>query len=211
MSKNENISKNKNMTHEERIKAMKENMGIKFKDEGKKIIADCKVIKGKNAKENFNTEVNSLTFELEELYPLNYNEFKKEFPNVIKVINEIGGSIISDGINKGNLVQGLSVRTNVDKTIENIKENIKDEEKAKEMIEVRNKAFEETQKMEEKFDFEWNQDLAWKCWHIKEGEKRWNYLKNQKGQKLAKKRIKTIKDIGGIEFCKKLQNEIYGN
>ena len=53
MSKNENISKNSNMTYEQRIETMKENMGLKFVEEAKKIIKDCKVIKGEDAEENF--------------------------------------------------------------------------------------------------------------------------------------------------------------
>ena len=74
------------MTYEERIETMKENMGLKFVEQAKAIIKDCKVIKGEDAEENFNKELNELTFEVEEIYPLTYKEFKKEFPKIIELI-----------------------------------------------------------------------------------------------------------------------------
>ena len=209
MNKNKNISNNGNMTYEQRIETMKQNMGLKFVEEAKKIIKDCKVIKGEDAEENFNTELNTLTFEVEELYPLTYKEFKKEFPNIIKLVETVGGAIVTDSVKKGLVIQGWAVESNVKEVIDNIKKNIKDTEKAQELISLRENVMEEINRMKKDFEMEWNQDLFWKCWKIKEGEKRWNYLKDFKGETLAKKRIENIKNIGGIEFCKKLQEEIY--
>ena len=65
--------------------------------------------------------------------------------------------------------------------------------------------------MKEEFDIEWNQDLFWKCWKIKEGEARWKFIVSYKGEKLAKKQIESIKKIGGIEFIEALQKEVYGD
>ena len=209
MAKNENIANNGNMTYEERIETMKENLGLKFVEEAKRIIKDAKVIKGLDAEENFNTELNELTFELEELYPLNYEEFKKEFPRTIELVKTIKGSIVTDSVKKGFVIQGWYVESNVEEIINNIKKNMKDGEKAKEMIALRKDVMEEINRMKKDFDIEWNQDLFWKTWKIKEGEARWNYLKNYKGEKWAQKRIDTIKNIGGLEFVKILQNEIY--
>ena len=209
MNKNENIANNGNMTYEERIETMKKNLGLKFVEEAKRIIKDAKVIKGLDAKENFNTELNELTFEIEELYPLNYEEFKKEFPRTIELVNTIKGSIVTDSVKKGFVIQGWYVESNVEEIINNIKKNVKDGEKAKEMIALRKDVMEEINRMKKDFDIEWNQDLFWKAWKVKEGEARWNYLKNFKGEKWAQKRIDTIKSIGGLEFVKVLQNEIY--
>lgn len=206
---NENISNNGNMTYEERIETMKKNLGLKFVEEAKKIIKDAKVIKGVDSEENFNTELNELTFELEELYSLNYKEFKKEFPRTIELVETIKGSIVTDSVKKGFVIQGWYVESNVEEIINNIKNNVKDKQKADEMIALRKDVMEEINRMKNDFDIEWNQDLFWKCWKVKEGEARWNYLKNYKGEKWAQKRIDTIKSIGGLEFVKVLQNEIY--
>ena len=193
----------------ERISIMKENLGNDFKDEGKKILADGKILKGRDAKENFNTELNQLTFEIEELYPLNYEEFKANFPNTIALVNTVQSINVIDAVNKGLVIQGLAVKTNVDKTIENIKENIKDPEKAQIEIDLRNNVFKEIQRMKDDFEIEWCEDIFWKCWKIKEGEKQFENLLKQKGETLTEKRIKTIENIGGIEFLKALQKEVY--
>ena len=209
MSKNENISKNSNITYEQRIETMKENMGLKFTEEAKKIIKDCKVIKGEDAEENFNKELNDLTFEIEEIYALNYEQFKEKFPKTIELVKSVGGSVVTDSVKKGLVLQGWALKTNVDKIIENIKKNVKDEKKQEEAIKLRTEVMNEIATMKDKYDIEWCQDLFWKCWKIKEGEARWDYLVKQKGEKLATKRINTIKEIGGIEFCKVLQDEVY--
>lgn len=206
---NKNVSNNGNMTYEQRIETMKENMGLKFVEQAKAIIKDCKVIKGEDAEENFNKELNELTFEVEEIYPLTYKEFKKEFPKIIELIETVGGAIVTDSVKKGLVIQGWSVETNVNEVIKNIEKNVKDEKKAEESIKLRKEVLEETRRMKRDFGIDWNQDLFWKCWKIKEGLKRWDYLKSYKGEALAKKRINTIREIGGIEFCKKLQEEIY--
>ena len=197
------------MDFNERISIMKENLGNNFKDEGKKILADGKILKGRDAKENFNTELNQLTFEIEELYPLNYEEFKANFPNTIALVNTVQSINVIDAVNKGLVIQGLAVKTNVDKTIENIKENIKDPEKAQIEIDLRNNVFKEIQRMKDDFEIEWCEDIFWKCWKIKEGEKQFENLLKQKGETLTEKRIKTIENIGGIEFLKALQKEVY--
>lgn len=203
-------SKNKNnMSYEERIETMKENMGLKFTEEAKKIIADCKVIKGEDAEENFNKELNDLTFEIEEIYALDYEQFKEKFPNTIKLIKSVGGGVVTDSVKKGIVLQGWALETNVNKIIENIKKNVKDKQKQDEAITLRKEVMNEIATMKKEYDIEWCQDLFWKCWKIKEGEARWNYLVKQKGEKLARKRINTIKEIGGIEFVKLLQNEVY--
>ena len=206
MSKNENISK---MSYEERIETMKENLGLKFKEDAKKIISDCKVIKGEDAEENFNKELNDLTFEIEEIYALDYEQFKEKFPNTIKLIKSVGGNVVTDSVKKGVVLQGWALETNVNKIIENIKKNVKDKQKQDEAITLRKEVMNEISIMKKEYDIEWCQDIFWKCWKIKEGEARWNYLVKQKGEKLARKRINTIKEIGGIEFCKLLQNEVY--
>lgn len=208
-SKNKNL-KNENMTYEERIDSMKENMGLKFVEKAKNILKDGKVIKGENAKENFNTELNELTFEVEELYPLTYEEFKKEFPKTIELVETVKGSIVTDSVKKGLVLQGWSLETNVNEIIKRINKNVKDSKKAEEAINLRKEVLKETIRMKNEFEMEWCADLFWKCWKIKEGEKRFDYLKNYKGEKVAEKRIKTIKDIGGLEFLKVLQEEIYG-
>ena len=113
-------SKNKNnMSYEERIETMKENLGLKFTEEAKKIISDCKVIKGEDAEENFNKELNDLTFEIEEIYALDYEQFKEKFPNTIKLIKSVGGSVVTDSVKKGLVLQGWALETNVNKIIEN--------------------------------------------------------------------------------------------
>ena len=208
-SKNENINKNENMTYEERIEMMKKNHGLKFVEIAKTIIKNSKVIKGEDAEEHFNKELNELTFEIEEIYPLTYKEFKKEFPKTIELVATVGGSVVVDSVKKGLVLQGWSLETNVSEIINNIKSNVRDEEKAKEAIQLRKDVLEETKKMAE-IDMEWNQDLFWKCWKIKEGEARWKYLVNYKGKKMAKKTIDDIKNIGGLEFIEVLQKEIYG-
>ena len=208
MSKNKNISNSK-MSHEERIETMKKNMGLKFTEEAKKIIADCKVIKGEDAEENFNKELNDLTFEIEEIYALDYEQFKEKFPNTINLVKSVGGAVVTDSVKKGLVLQGWALETNVNKIIENIKKNVKDKQKQDEAITLRKEVMKEIATMKNEYDIDWCQDLFWKCWKIKEGEARWNYLVKQKGEKLATKRINTIKEIGGIEFCKLLQNEVY--
>lgn len=210
-SKNENINKNENMTYEERIDFMKKNHGLKFVEIAKTIIKNGKVIKGEEARENFNTEVNSLTFEIEELYPLDYEEFKKEFPKTIELVETVKGGIVVDSVKKGLVLQGWTVETNVKEVINNIKNNVKNPKEAEEAIKLREEVLKETKVMKEKFDFEWNQDLFWKAWKIKEGEARWKYLVNYKGEKIAKKTIDDIKNIGGLEFIEALQKEVYGD
>lgn len=209
MNKNKNISENSNMTYEERIEVMKKNLGLKFVEEGKRIIKDCKVIKGEEALENFNTTLNTLTFEIEELYPLDYKEFKKEFPRTIELVTTVGGSVVNDSVEKGLVLQGWALETNVNEIINNINKNVKDEKKKEELIALRKDVMKEISRMKNDFDIEWSQDLFWKCWKIKEGEARWNFLKNAKGETLAKKRIDSIRKVGGVEFCKVLQEEIY--
>lgn len=210
-SKNENINKNENMTYEERIEFMKKNHGLKFVEIAKTIIKNGKVIKGEEARENFNTEVNSLTFEIEELYPLTYEEFKKEFPKIIELVETVKGGIVVDSVKKGLVLQGWTVETNVKEVINNIKNNVKNPKEAEEAIKLREEVLKESKLMKEKFDFEWNQDLFWKAWKIKEGEARWKYLVNYKGEKIAKKTIDDIKNIGGLEFIEALQKEVYGD
>lgn len=209
MNKNENISNNGNMTYEQRIETMKKNMGLKFIEEAKKIIKDAKVIKGEEAQENFNTELNDLTFEVEELYPLNYEEFSKEFPEIIKLIESVSGSVVVTSVKKGLVIQGWAVESNVEKVINNIKRNVKESEKQKNAIQQRKDVMNEIKRMEEDFGIEWCQDLFWKCWKIKEGVARWDYLVKTKGETLAKKRIDSIKQIGGLEFIEVLQKEVY--
>lgn len=210
MSKNENISNNENMTYEERIQLMKKNLGLKFVETGKKTLRDGKVIKGEESLKNFNTEVNELTFEIEELYPLNYEEFKKEFPKTIELVEIVSGGTVVNAVKKGIVISGFSLKTNVDEIIKNIENNVEDEKKRKEAIQLRLDVLNETQRMKDEFNIEWCEDLFWKTWKIKEGEARWNYLVKTKGEKLAKKRIQSIKDIGGLEFLEALQKEIYG-
>lgn len=209
MSKNENISKN-NMTYEERIESMKKNMGLKFIEKAKAIIKDAKVIKGEDSLKNFNEELNELTFEIEKIYALDYEEFKKEFPKTIELVETVKGSVVTDSVKKGIVIQGWSVETNVNQIIERIKTNVEDEEQRKKAIALRKNVFEEIKRMKKDFNIEWCTDLFWKCWKIKEGEKRWNYLKNYKGEELAKKRIDNIKKIGGLEFIEVLQKEVFG-
>lgn len=199
----------KEMTPEERISMMKENLGTKFIDEGKNILRDGKVLKGKEALENFNHELNELTFELEELYPLNYEEFKTNFPKTIELVKKVSGNMVVDAVNKGLVIQGWSEKTNVDKITENIKKNIKDSERAEEEIQLRNDVLKEISRMKEDFEIEWSQDLFWKCWKIKEGEIRMQQLKEFKGEDLANKRIQTLEEIGGLDFLRVLQKEVY--
>lgn len=211
MAKNENIANNGNMTYEERIEMMKKNLGLKFVEEAKKTIKDAKVIKGELAEEHFNTELNELTFELEELYPLNYREFAKEFPRTIELVKTVGGATVTDNVKKGLVIQSWYVDSNVEEIINNIRRNIKDKDEQEKQIALRKDVQSEIRRMKEEFDIEWNQDLFWKCWKIKEGEARWKFIVNYKGEKLAKKQIESIKKIGGIEFIEALQKEIYGD
>lgn len=199
----------KQMTPEERIEMMKENLGTKFVDEGKTVLKDGKILKGEEAEENFNTELNELTFEIEQLYPLDYEQFKAEFPKTIELVRKVTGNNVVNAVNKGLVLQGWALRTNVDEVIGNIKKNIKDSDKAKEEISLREDVFDEIQRMKEDFDIEWSQDLFWKCWKIKEGQLRREQLVELKGKDLADKRIQTLKNIGGLDFLKVLQAEIY--
>ena len=208
-SKNENIANNEEMTYEERIEAMKENLGLKFVEEAKKILKDGKVIKGEEARKNFNTELNQLTFEVEEIYPLDYEEFKKEFPQTIKLVETVSGSLVTDSVKKGLVIQGWAVETNVNKIIENIEKNVSDKQKKKESIALRKDVMKEIGRMKDEFDIDWCTDLFWKTWKIKEGEKRFDFLVRTKGESQTKKRIETIRNVGGIGFLKALQNEIY--
>ena len=209
-SKNQNISNTENMTYEERIEQMKVNSGLKFVEEAKKVIKDAKVIKGEESRENFNTELNELTFEIEELYPLDYESFAKEFPKTIELVSTISGSVVTDSVKKGLVIQGWALETNVNQVIDNINKNVKNEKKRNDAIQLRLDVMKEISRMEKDFGIEWNQDIFWKCWKIKEGIKRWEFIKNAKGEKLAQKRIDTIKKIGGLEFVEVLQKEIYG-
>ena len=199
----------KEMTHEERIQMMKDNLKGNFEEEAKNIIKDGKILKGEEAEENFNTELNELTFEIEELYPLNYSEFKKEFPRTIELISKVNGNGVVNAVNKGFVIQGWTTKTNVEQIIKNISTNLKDAKKAEEEISLRKDVLAETTRMKKDFDIEWNQDLFWKCWKIKEGEIRYEQLVQFKGEKLAQKRIDSLKKIGGIEFLKVLQDEVY--
>ena len=208
MSKNENINKNVN-SYEEIIAKMQEKMGIKFVENAKEILKNGKVLKGEDKKTNFNTELDEITYELEEIYPLNYEEFAKEFPNVIKNVERVKGSVVMKSVEKGLVIQGWSVRTNVDQIIENAKKNIDNESKRNEAIELANATYEECQRMKEEFGIEWCEDLFWKCYSIKEGQARWNYLVKMKGEKVAEKKIKSIRKQGGIEFIRALQDVIY--
>lgn len=199
----------KKMTPEERIQFMKKNLKGNFEEEAKTILKDGKVLKGEEAKENFNTELNGLTFEIEELYPLNYDEFVKEFPRTIELIEQVSGNGIVDAVNDGHVIQGWSVESNVNIIINNIKQNVKDPELAEKQITLRQDVLKEITRMKKDFDIEWSQDLFWKCWKIKEGALRLQQLIEFKGETLAQKRIDTIKQIGGIEFLKVLQKEVY--
>ena len=209
-SKNENINNNCNMTYEQRIETMKENLGLKFIERAKGIIKDAKVIKGENAYENFNEELNELTFEIEEIYPLNYDEFKKEFPRTIELVETVKGTSVTDSVKKGLVLQGWSLETNVNEIIQRIKKNVKDENQQKESIALRKDVLSEINRMNKDFGIEWCADLFWKCWHIKEGEKRFEFIKKSKGEKEAQKRIDTIKKIGGLDFIEVLKIEVYG-
>lgn len=197
------------MTPEERIQFMKKNLKGNFEEEAKTILKDGKVLKGEEAKENFNTELNGLTFEIEELYPLNYDEFVKEFPRTIELVEQVSGNGIVDAVNDGHVIQGWSVESNVNIIINNIKQNVKDPELAEKQITLRQDVLKEITRMKKDFDIEWSQDLFWKCWKIKEGALRLQQLIEFKGETLAQKRIDTIKQIGGIEFLKVLQKEVY--
>lgn len=197
------------MSHEERIEMMKKNLKTKFVDEAKNILQNGKVLKGEDAKEHFNKELNELTFAIDTLYPLTYDEFANEFPKTIELVNKVNGNNVVDGVNKGLVIQGWSLETNVNEIINNIKENIKDKDIANEEIQLRKDVLAETIRMKEDFNMEWNQDLFWKCWKIKEGESRKAYLKDYLGETLAQKRIDTLKEIGGLEFLKILQKEVY--
>ena len=199
----------KTMSHEERIEMMKKNLKTKFVDEAKNILQNGKVLKGEDAKEHFNKELNELTFAIDTLYPLTYDEFANEFPKTIELVNKVNGNNVVDGVNKGLVIQGWSLDTNVNEIINNIKENIKDKDIANEEIQLRKDVLAETKRMKEDFNMEWNQDLFWKCWKIKEGETRKAYLKDYLGKTLAQKRIDTLKEIGGLEFLKILQKEVY--
>lgn len=132
-----------------------------------------------------------------------------EFPKTIELVNKVNGNNVVDGVNKGLVIQGWSLDTNVNEIINNIKENIKDKDIANEEIQLRKDVLAETKRMKEDFNMEWNQDLFWKCWKIKEGEARKAYLKDYLGKTLAQKRINTLKEIGGLEFLKILQKEVY--
>ena len=200
---------NKEMTFEERISMMKENLGSDFEDKAKIILKNGKVLKGEDSKENFNTELNELTFELEQLYPLTYDEFKKEFPATIKLVQKVNGSAVVNAVNKGTVLQGWSLETNVNQIIDNIKNNVKDPEKAKAEILLRQNVLKEIEEMKEKHEIEWCVDLFWKCWKIKEGEERFEYLKDCEGETNAKNTIDNLKKVGGLEFLKVLQKEVY--
>ena len=158
------------MTPEERIEVMKNNLQSKFEDEAKTILKDGKVLKAEEAKKNFNTELNELTFEIDKLYPLDYEEFKANFPKTIELVQKVNGNNVVDAVNKGLVIQGWAVKSNVETIIENIKNNVQDEEKAKEEISLRNSVYNEIQTMKEKFDIEWCQDLFWKTWKIGSGK-----------------------------------------
>ena len=207
---NQVITMAKQMSHEERIEIMKKNLGTRFEEEARKILADGKILKGNEAFENFNKELNELTFEMEQLYPLTYPEFKEAFPRTIELVSKVNGNKIVDAVNKGLVLQGWSEESNVNEIIANIKENIIDEDKAKKEISLRKDVMNEIARMKEEYDIDWCQDLFWKCWKIKEGNKRFDDLHKMKGQTLANKRIETLKNIGGIEFFKVLQKEVYG-
>lgn len=127
----------KQMSHEERIEIMKKNLGTRFEEEARKILADGKILKGNEAFENFNKELNELTFEMEQLYPLTYPEFKEAFPRTIELVSKVNGNKIVDAVNKGLVLQGWSEESNVNEIIANIKENIIDEDKAKKEISLR--------------------------------------------------------------------------
>lgn len=199
----------KEMTPEERIEVMKNNLQSKFEDEAKTILKDGKVLKAEEAKKNFNTELNELTFEIDKLYPLDYEEFKANFPKTIELVQKVNGNNVVDAVNKGLVIQGWAVKSNVETIIENIKNNVQDKEKAKEEISLRNSVYNEIQTMKEKFDIEWCQDLFWKTWKIKEGEKRMEQLIEFRGEDLAQKRIDNLKQIGGLNFLSILQKEVY--
>ena len=178
----------KKMTPEERIQFMKKNLKGNFEEEAKTILKDGKVLKGEEAKENFNTELNGLTFEIEELYPLNYDEFVKEFPRTIELVEQVSGNGIVDAVNDGHVIQGWSVESNVNIIINNIKQNVKDPELAEKQITLRQDVLKEITRMKKDFDIEWSQDLFWKCWKIKEGALRLQQLIEFKGETLAQKR-----------------------
>lgn len=197
-------------TPEERIQLLKENLGSKFKDEAKLVIRDGKVLKGKESEEHFDTQLNKLTFARETIYPLNYNQFKTEFPKTIELVSKVEGSDVIDGINNGYVLNGWSERNNVDEIIENIKENIEDQEQADAEILLREEVFNEIKKMKEAFQIDWCADLFLKTWKIQEGIRVWKILISEKGETLAKKRIKTIEDCGGLPFLELLQKEVYG-
>lgn len=200
---------NKEMTFEERISMMKENLGSEFEDKAKVILKNGKVLKGEDSKENFNTELNELTFEIEQLYPLTYNEFKKKFPATIELVQKVNGSAVVNAVNKGTVLQGWSVESNVNQIINNIKNNVKDSKKAETEILLRQNVLTEIKEMKEEHEIDWCADLFWKCWKIKEGEERFEYLKECEGETNAKNTIDNLKRVGGLEFLKVLQKEVY--
>lgn len=202
--------KDKTITPEARIELLKENLGSNFEEEAKIVLRDGKILKGKDSEKNFDTQLNKLTFAFETIYPLSYSEFKANFPKTIELVDKINGTDVVDGVNKGYVLNGWSERNNVDEIIKNIKENIEDPKEAEEEILLRNKVFEEIGRMKEDFKIDWCSDLFWKLWKIKEGDRVWKTLIQEKGEELAKKRVETIIECGGLKFLNLLQKEVYG-
>ena len=193
------------------IEEMANKMGMKFIENCKTIINNGKVVKGENRYNDFNTELDEITYEIEEIYPIDYDTFKEEFPNTIRNVERIGGGVVYKKVERGDVIQGWSVKSNVDATIERAKIRLSEfPKKQKEAVELAEKTFEETQRMKEEYDIEWCSDLFWKIYAIKEGKARWNYLVKQKGEKQAKKIVQNIKDKGGEEFIKALSIVVYG-
>lgn len=199
----------KAMTPEERISIMKENLGTSFVEEAKTILQDGKILKGEDARKNFNTELNELTFAIEELYPLAYEEFKKEFPKTVELTSKVSGNSVVKGVNDGIVINGWSDAALVTSVINNIKNNVSDTEAAEKEITLRKEVLSEIGRMKTDFNIEWCNDLFWKIWKITQGESRFEKLKADKGEELANKRIETLKEIGGLKFLKVLQDEVY--
>lgn len=167
-----------------------------FKKAAEKLFDGRKILKGEKAEQEFRFEYDDILEEVEEIRDYEICELKKMIPETWEYISKVKGSAIYKSIDKGNLTDALKLDTNVEKKINNIKNNeLLDEIQKKQRIKMRQNIQKEIKNFEKAKDEEFGKDICWKIWHVAEKERVIKNLK-EKGEKNYKKYMEKIKAIG---------------
>lgn len=169
-----------------------------------------KIVQGIDAEKNFQYEYDEIFDEYDKVCEVSLEEFKTIAPTIYKTIGDTKSNKIYHGIKNGLLTHGLTLETNVNKKIEEIKENkngLLSAEKIKIQIAKRKTMFKEGQALEEK-GVKLTKGLAWKIWRIEEGLRTMEFVDEEKLEK-----NKAVVRYLGEDFMnelKKINKELNG-